>query len=583
MKFLLAGIIFSASPLNAQVGVNCAVIDCPSNFMPQPVPPSAAARLKVLSALADIKIAEIGENDAADDLEKRAKQIKTELAENIPWYKPWAIITDDAIKAAELSDPEYLRRMVKHQSAVATNYKAHNEAVLEASKAFQLFPPVTDFTGDPRASGGANMVAKPWLPHYSRHEKRDAITGQWRKRNSGELAKEQSDNAVVGGGVKAAYTRGNGVMEFYDQAFASPENLAILIYHETSHWVDIAGKSGGFTLKDPPSVSFRTEQHAYERAAQFAVQLGGDPTPHLKMAAQFRIQAYECETKNLTWPQVILIPRWIGKDRSGSLALVPAESEISPGDVALLQKKFTEAGAKAAAQARKQVEIDKKEHDERLRNALAELAQRYCTDPGSMSQAELDALPKSYNSDFYLGKIPPGLSTDCVNLYLFLGMGERNAETLRSMSARPAAAQPIKPSAPLPSGLIPPSGAIEVHPRPGEVGLPEIAHLYGIARRACVPNPAVTDQDMASVDWTEFQKAKNVERVVDKMSPCERRVFMRLLELGRAWTPGTVIGADAVREAAAEPGSGARFGGGSVPPTPDHDPVWGKISPIIRR
>lgn len=521
MKLLLACIILSASPLQAQVGGNCAIIDCPSNFMPQPVPPNTAARLKVLAALADIKIAETGEIAAAEDLETRTKQIKVELAKNIPWYKPWAVITDDDIKAAELSDPEYLRLMVKHQSAVAASYKAHNEAILKASAAFQLFPPIRDFTGDPRAAG-VNMVTKPWLPQYSRHEKLDKDSGQWRRRSDAELDAERRANAVVGGGVNAAQTRGNGVMEFYDQAFTSPEDLAILIYHETSHWVDTAGKSGGFAERDPPSVSFRTEQHAYERAAVFAGQLKVNVTFHQQRADQFKYQAEISETENLTKEQIIADPRfknWIGKDWAGRLAMTPAESEISPGDEALLQAKMAEA-QEAARKAR--------EHQERLE-------ERRRLDEAMPVPVPLHPVR------------PDGLPLDFV--YVNPTTSERNDAI---------AMNPSYPS------------------------LYERQFKY-IAKGACSTPEEPFESELTRIDWRRLQKelTKDPLNAPDGLSACEQRVYRRLVEFGRFWRAGSVLAADDVRAEAS--GTGSNSGGGAIPPTPDHDPVWGKIGPIIRR
>ncbi|MBI2384556.1 MAG: hypothetical protein HYV14_00945 [Elusimicrobia bacterium] len=45
------------------------------------------------------------------------------------------------------------------------------------------------------------------------------------------------------------------------------------------------------------------------------------------------------------------------------------------------------------AEARSQANIARRDHDERLKNAYADLARRSCDHPGSVSQAELDALP----------------------------------------------------------------------------------------------------------------------------------------------------------------------------------------------
>lgn len=108
--------------------------------------------------------------------------------------------------------------------------------------------------------------------------------------------------------------------------------------------------------------------------------------------------------------------------------------------------------------------------------------------------------------------------------------------------------------------------------QPGRIGgivlnpsQPPIAGLQikDIAERACASPPQAVGRELAAMDWGLFQKERDVERYADGLSACERRVVLRLIELGRAWRPGVVIGADAVRAAAAGPGSG----GGSVPPS----------------
>lgn len=512
MKLLLACMILAASSLRAQPGGNCKVIDCPSNFMPTPSLPSSGSSNSVAKAWADVNSAENAELIAADELKKRREAVKIILSENIPWYKPWKVITDDEIRAAMLSDSEYLRLMVKHQSAVADNYNAHNTAILEVAKAYQLFPPVRDFTGDPRAAG-VNMVAKPWLPRYSRHEEHDKRTGQWRRRSVEELAEEARENAIVGGGVTAARTRGNGAMEFYDQAFASPEDLAILIYHETSHWVDIAGKSGGFQYSDPPSVSFRTEQHAYERAAAFALSIQANPNPHLKRARQFKLQADISEERKLSKAQILTDPayrNWIETNWEGSLAIGPAEPELSPGDENLLQTKMAEAHRLV-------------QEDREYRELMAEMKRQ-------------------------------------------------------SDAARPAELHPVNPRAG-PRGYVP-----AVPEVPGKGGLPTLnphydstlPHLFrDIASRACSTPQKPLDQALHGVDWNQFRKQKNVDSYAEGLQACERRVVLRLIELGRV--PGSRVGVDAVKAAAVEPGNGSSSGGGSVPPTQNHDPVWGKI------
>lgn len=79
MKTLLLGVFFLTSPLRAQPGVYCAVADCPGNFMPNPGPPTDAARQKVVAALASVTTAATNENRAAKQLEKRFDEVSVPL------------------------------------------------------------------------------------------------------------------------------------------------------------------------------------------------------------------------------------------------------------------------------------------------------------------------------------------------------------------------------------------------------------------------------------------------------------------------------------------------------------------------
>lgn len=572
MKALLLGVFFLTSPLRAQPGGNCAVADCPDNFMPNPGPPTTAARQKVVAALASVTTAATNENRAAKQLKERFDEVSATLVKPYKRLPQWMIdriVTAEKVQSAALADSEYLSLMVKHQTAIAETYRSHNESIREAMTAYQLSPPVTDFTGDSRAAE-FNMVAKPWLPHYSRHEKRDDDTGQWRKRDSGELAKEQSDNAIVGGGVMAARTRGNGVMEFYGQAFTSPEDLAVNIFHETSHWVDIAGKSGGFNYgSDLPQVSFRTEQHAYERAAAFALQIGANAQKQLVLAKQFELQAKESEEKHLTWPQVLLKRDWIGRDR-GMMAMAPAESEISPGDEELLRQKMDEAQERTNARAREQLEIAHRDHDERLKNTYLDLANRSCSNPGSVTQAELDSLPKPHNMDAMAE--PPGL-TECLSSVYRGLLNGANAEDLERYSTPKRAADLFPPRQVVPDASVPPT--------PFENVLPE---LSAFAAEACRAPETVSIVDFQARNGREHfyydysymgRDADIAAGLSSRFDECSKALFRRLIDMHRGRQYQEILSIDRqwirsfVAANSSVPGSSPGYtppsGGGRVP------------------
>lgn len=165
MRAIFLGIVLLASSLHAQPGGNCAVVDCPSNFLPNPGPPTTiAAKKMVADAMAAIKSADLRERTAVQELEDRYVEIQASLRkpyERLPQWVVDKIVTPKYILKTALKDSDYIQKQEILRTAVAGSYSAHNAAILEVSKAYGLFPPVRDFNGDPRAAG-VNMVAKPW-------------------------------------------------------------------------------------------------------------------------------------------------------------------------------------------------------------------------------------------------------------------------------------------------------------------------------------------------------------------------------------------------------------------------------------
>ncbi len=87
-----------------------------------------------------------------------------------------------------------------------------------------------------------------------------------------------------------------------------------------------------------------------------------------------------------------------------------------------------------------------KDHDERLRDTLVDLTNRSCANPGSVTQAELNGLPRPHHKYFYLmdtatERLPDGLN--CPFAYLYLARGGMDAEEVAGLSTTPVAAQPI--------------------------------------------------------------------------------------------------------------------------------------------
>ncbi len=490
---------------------------------PAPVVPGTAAKQRVQTALNAVSAAETAEENADQNLKTRYAGIKAKIEKSYDGFPRWMIdrlVTEKSVQTAALADPDYLQKEEALRVAVQETYKAHNAAILEALIVYQLVPP----------AAGSNMVGKPWLPRYSRHEVREESTGQWRKRTERELAAERRANAAVGGDVAAARTRGNGVMEFYGQAFKTPDDLAINLYHETSHWVDVVGRSGGFKQSDPPEVSFRTEQRAYERAAVFAAKLGVNTQRHLQLAAQFKLQADQAQAENLRWDQVsVRHPNWIGRDRQGLLAITPAAPELSSGDEAFLQKKLAEAQARVAKdrELREKVELRKeaarqRDEDEELKTRYLTLAQRSCAEPGSVSQAELDDLPNPHGKDF-MGFLPEEISGCDKTVYLNLRRGA-DADEIKALSA-PA---PIPPSARIPDPVQIPSAYVP--PLPFSRLIPRLKEF---AVEACQRPEQVPIERFLSqpIDFSNKDYDNQIAREIGtSLSDCSYNFFFRLSE-----------------------------------------------------
>lgn len=479
--------------------------------MPAPIAPSKNERDKVIDALAAAKASADDAAKALDALDRRKRDIHDNVSNKTPVWLRWRL--NQEIESAIANDPEYARLKDKALIARLNDAESHNRALSLTVAIYGLTPPTADFHGDSRAAT-TNMVARRWLPHYSEWETQDSFGGQWRKRTPLEIQEERRRQGAPTGAI----TIGDGEIRIFGNAFDDPDDLATLIFHETSHWVDVAGKSGGFRNSDPPYISFRTEQNAYERQAAFAAQLGKDPTWLKAQADRYRLQAEVSIAEKLQWKDVkIRHPDWIGTDRKGMLGSVPPASDVSAGDEELLSRKMAEM---------------KKSVDE---------ARDYQKRIEEVERQGREAHPIEIHPTFP-GQDPPGY--------------------VRIVPTRPGEGpKPVR--------------GIRV-----DNGLYEMAEALKIARQACADPISITDAMVAEVDWSRLLKS-DPDRFRTGLSPCESRVFDREVAFARSWTQGAILGATAIRDAVAEPVSAPVGNGGSAPSTPSHDPVWERVRPII--
>ncbi|MBI2385376.1 MAG: hypothetical protein HYV14_05105 [Elusimicrobia bacterium] len=187
------------------------------------------------------------------------------------------------------------------------------------------------------------------------------------------------------------------------------------------------------------------------------------------------------------------------------------------------------------AQAREQRMLAKRDHDERLKNAYAELARRSCDHPGSVSQTELDALPKSYGTDA-MNTLPPGLG-DCSGLLYGMLLRGATADQMRAWSERedPAPAKPE--SNPVRAVPFAPSDPTPIRGIPVSVFPTILSLAKDLSVTACGSPDRVTIDQALTIKLDGVAFSRHADRIADELAlglgPCESRLFRRLIEVIR--------------------------------------------------
>jgi hypothetical protein len=296
-----------------------------------------------------------------------------------------------------------------------------------------------------------------------------------------------------------AVTYPDGVTYISESRFLrGPGYLASVLLHERTHFEQFTTEGTGNVL----SRAQRQEQ---------ALQAEVDNTKYFYDPVKDKDLINETKNALRKEKQKVLLEKGLlGRLRR----LLPADGKPDSSESIVHTNAELADISGLVAQARAQADIARREREEReaLTRAAAETADKMLRDAENNHPAEL--LPTRPGED------PPGY--------------------VRAVPTQPG------------------RGAIALNPT--RIPYSQL-QFKDIASRACSAPPKTVDRQLAAVDWEQFQKEPNIELYADGISPCERRVFMKLVELGRMWRPGVVIGADAVRAAAVEPGSGSNSGG----------------------
>ena len=335
----------------------------------------------------------------------------------------------------------------------------------------------------------------------------------------------------------AAITWENGDIVITIDAFLfSPGYLAAVVEHETIH----------FDQFTTPGRGDKMSPLAREREA-YNVMLGPANANILKLShAEVKTvnERFEKAKRNASSN---LNGTMIGASGFYSIDLTQ-----NPDGEDLLLQTMREARESAAKQKELAEQANHRDHDDRLKDTLAAMARKSCANPGSVTQADLDGLPKPYDVNYLHTDYPSGLDNCATSVYTGLLYGG-DAEEIRSKSIPVAAAvypPEVKPvDARL--GLKP---SYDITPAPVAVSAKvqpqfwmSLPFLKDLSVKACGTADEVPFDKTLTAPRTPFefsQKSEDIvaERLSAGLGECENRLFARLILEVRRGNGGDITG-----------------------------------------
>lgn len=213
----------------------------------------------------------------------------------------------------------------------------------------------------------------------------------------------------------------------------------------------------------------------------------------------------------------------------------------APARAGMLREAMAEARATTAAGRAVQEDLSARDHDERLKKALADATRRSCEAPGSVSQAELDALPLPRAENLALTPWPDG-AADCPHVYLYLAANGRDARALKTLST------------PTPDASAP-AGATPVRGTPTTLFSGTFPKVKALAVAACkAPEQARVDPELTRPRESFLflpSDDREAARAAAGLGACEGKMFRRLVAVIRYGEPGKITAAW-LKERAAE-------------------------------
>lgn len=186
---------------------------------------------------------------------------------------------------------------------------------------------------------------------------------------------------------------------------------------------------------------------------------------------------------------------------------------------------MAEAREAADSGRRAQEKASREDHDERLRQALAGLTARSCANPGSVTQADLDALTLPYAENLALTPWPASVA-DCMSVYMYLAGNGRDAETVRLLSTPP------------PALAADPAPAVGARTIPFAQALPKVRAFAAASCKAPGLVPLTEDVTRSREELLFLPSDDDAaDRLEAGLDDCGRRLFRRLIAVIRNGNP----------------------------------------------
>lgn len=492
----------------------------------------------------------------------------TGVGSNDNTYKVNQRIFDAQIKPSFTNDENSILGNLRRGIKLGYEYFAPNSDPISA---FQKLHDSVEF--ERAAAGETTARAREVLADYKHLEINEIVAHSW--------GTELVYAAILNGELRPP--KKLIVVGVPDDDHAKWEMLAARTGTEV-HWVrapnDLIAKAGAHAVSRQFPVDYKARWDA----------LCSDP---VKGAA---CRAHNRKPKSVVWEEIGDIAGAAGHDRveyyssietqgilKGSvLELRAAETAVKEAEIREVKKAALEVAVRAArtliSEARAQREISRRDHDERLRGSMIDIAVRACTAPERVNQAELDALPEPYDADF-VNIAPDGMGACTQSVYRDLRRGADLREILDKAATfeEPAALRPERPALPAQ-----PVDAL-IRPSPFALTFPDLAR-FAIASCRSPGSAAPVPMNYYQRPYAQFYgDRKNWEgwytNQLALLDGCPKLLFIDLVTLaleGSYWKVGE---RDWIKNQVARyspsqggPGGGASPGGGNAHPPSGGDP-----------